>query len=87
MKYQLVANSMEQYIRGNLDSYRHSRIVKLFFFVLLLSAFVAFFTYVAKARHTELGSIMIKTEIRFLIGGIVLLVILFGSYIKSMLQL
>jgi hypothetical protein len=78
---------MEQYIRGNLDSYRHSRIVKLFFFALLLSAFVSFSIYVAKARHSDLGSIMIKTEVKFLIGGIVLLAILFASYIKSMVQL
>jgi hypothetical protein len=78
---------MEQYIRGNLDSYRHSRIVKLFFFALLLSAFVSFSIYVAKARHNDLGSIMIKTEVKFLIGGIVLLAILFASYIKSMVQL
>jgi hypothetical protein len=78
---------MEQYIRGNLDSFRHSRIVKLFFFTLLLIVSVAFFIYIALSRHSDLGSAMINTEIKFLIGGIVLLAVLFGSYIKSMLQL
>lgn len=78
---------MAQYITGNLDSVMHARKIKFVYGILLSFSLVSFTVYLVRSVKLTQGIPMINTEFRFLVIGLVLMSLLFISFLKSMIQL
>lgn len=87
LKYQLVASSMEHYITGNLDTLRNTKLTKAFFSVLLLMVTFSFVVYIIFCIYTTKGKQLKTDELKFILSGVVLLLTLFLSYFKSLVQM
>lgn len=86
-KYQLVASSMSQIVKGNLDSLKNANRIKLLYGITAIAAIITFIIYVAKCIRVTEGNALLDMEFRFLVGCLFLLLFLFCSYIKSMYEL
>lgn len=87
LKYQLVASSMTQYVKGHLDSKRHANLIRVFFGLMMACTFISFVVYVVKCFSTSLNSQLLGLETSFSICGLLFQLTLFGCYLKSMIEL
>jgi hypothetical protein len=84
-KYQLVASNMEKFITGNISSHRKIKITKIFFATLWAISIVYFIMYMIESKKKIEAESVIKEQKLFIYLGAIFLLILFLSYLKSLI--